>query len=622
MNHQSDILRIDIETYSGVDLRKVGPYRYVEDSSFRILMAGYAINDDPVQVVTDPDDIDSIPGLWDPAVVKVAHNAQFERICFSRFNQLGCATIDTPIDDYLIPDDWIDTMALAAWYGYPRSLDKLAKALGVDPKDSAGTRLINLFCRPARDGRRVRPEDRPAEWAEFLAYCAQDVETLRQVHQAMPPAPTLAERQLWNVDQLINDRGMAIDVPMARAAEKAAAANQVQQRARVIEITGVANPGSVMQLKRWLEGRSHPLPSLAAPVVEEALAGPLEDDVREVLELRQELALSASAKYTSALESVCEDGRLRGSFAFHGAHTGRWAGRRVQPQNLPRAALASPQETEAAILDLKLGLGGSAHTLKALVRALFTGPLTVVDYASIEARVVAWLADEEWALGAFYAGRDIYVETAQRMGTALNTEFSRAQGKVAVLALGYNGGPKSLSAMGATGTYDELRLLVQAWRMANPSIVGYWSALGDVFRLGGQLGRVIVEKDGSDRAIVLPSGRPIWYRKCAFGWKTNDWGKRVRTITFTNDQGIRSGTYGGRLTENVTQAVARDVLGAALVRLENAGYPVVGHVHDEVLIDGEHPVADVVATMCADPGWADGLPLGGEGFVCDRYRKG
>ena len=625
-------LRIDIETYCDLDLKKVGVYRYVEHPSFLILMAAWSLDGGPVRVFTDLDDISDIPGLWDDSVTKVAHNAQFERICFSRLHYLNNGG-ETEWPVFLTPEPWHDTMAIAAERGRPQGLDYLAKSLGAEPKDTAGTRLINIFSKPNRFGKRVLPEDRPLDWMDFLLYCAQDVSTLIEVDDALGGWNTETEHRVYITDQLINDRGLLVDVPMARAAVEAARVNEAAHVAEITKITGIANPNSNPQMMDWFARSGFPLENLQKETVEKALSCPLRSEHRRVLELRQELALVASKKFQAALSYSSRDHRLRGQFRFFGAHTGRWTGRGVQPQNLPREAFKAPKvpgETdqengdraealaEAAILDLKMGNGADALTLKKLVRPMFTGPFTVVDYAAIEARVIAWLANETWALEAFSGGRDIYVETADRMSTPDNP-LNRSQGKVAVLALGYNGGVVSLRAMGAEGTNDELQKLVHQWRRANPRIVRLWEQLDEAFYRGGSAGPVLsVEGKGNDREIVLPSGRSIAYHQCRFTF--DKIGRR--RATFASPQGFRADTYGGRLAENATQAVARDLLAEALVRLEDAGHRVVGHVHDEILVEGDVPLDEVTEIMTEVPSWAEGLPVGGAGFTCRRYRKG
>lgn len=635
-----DTLYLDIETRSRIDLKKNSVYKYVECPDWNILMCGWALNDDPVKMVYSLEEIWEIPGLWDDSVEKVAHNAQFERINFSA---LAWGQHELEPGEYLTPGPWTDTMALAAEYGYPRGLDRLAKALGVEEKDSAGTRLINLFCKPNRKGGFTQPEEKPAEWQQFCDYGMQDVVTLREVHKALLAVlpdrpkgkagfPTSKEYQVYLADQLINDRGFPVDLDLVQAAMATAEDNRMVDELEMMQLTGISNPGSNVQLLSWLQGQGVRMANLQAETVEKQLAKPQQPVVKRVLELRQELALVAAKKYEAAQLRTSPDGNLRGAFQFFGAHTGRWAGRGVQLQNLPSATLGgkddSHEDVERAIalgvMDVKLGNGASAHTLKALVRNMFIGPFTVVDYSAIEARVVAWLAGEQWALDAFRAGRDIYVETAERMGNGM----TRKDGKVAVLALGYNGGIGSLQAMGAEGSDQALQKLVTQWRLANTNIVDFWAEMDQAFRHGGQVGQFItVERDGKDRYIRLPSGRAIGYHDVRLEWKDTKFGRR-QVLDFADygkpQPNIRTGTYGGRLTENVTQAVARDLLAHALVELHFAGYQVVGHVHDEIIALGASPtsVAEMTKIMTSTPAWAKGLPVDGEGFTCARYRKG
>lgn len=628
------VLRLDIETFSNIDLKKSNAYRYSEDPSWLMLMCGWAIDDDPVQVVTSYEDIYNIPGLWDDNVEKVAHNAAFERINFSEF--MRRIEGGDPYT-YLDPESWTCTMALAAEHGHPQKLEQVARALGGEQKDSAGTALISFFCKPNRQGKRNLPEDHPEKWAQFIEYCRQDVETLRSVHKGLPGWPTEAERQAYLADQRINDEGIAVDVEMARQALKTADKNRVIQSAEVTRLTGVENPGSNKQMMEWFSSVGFHMPNMQKETVETKLAEPgIDPTVKRVLELRQELALVAMKKYEAALDRVNGDNRLRGAFHFFGAHTGRWAGRGVQLQNLPSATIVPPcgkkcededhglhvdTEIGATVLDLHMGADVDAHQLKALVRAMFLGPFSVVDYSAIEARVLAWLAGEEWALQAFRDGRDLYVETAERMGQGM----TRKEGKVAVLALGYNGGVNSLRAMGAEGDDNFLQKIVYKWRDANENIVGLWPQLDQAFRRGDEWAgdKLYVAKDEKDRQIVLPSGRAITYHNVGTRWETDQYGRRKSVITFTNPAYFpaKGTTYGGRLTENVTQAVARDLLSEALVRLQSQGHTVVGHVHDEILVEGFSTVEEVTKIMVDSPGWADGLPMNAEGFMCPRYRK-
>lgn len=599
-------LYIDIETYSATDLRTAGVYRYVEDPDWRILMTAYALDDEPVRLVEGPEETAAIPGLWDPSVLKVAHNAAFERINFSmlRFGRPG---------RYLPPEEYHDTMAVAAERGLPRSLAALVRAVGASEKDEAGTRLINRFSKP-HAGRRMTAEDKPEDWAAFCAYCVQDVETLRDIDRAIGDFPTEHEREVFHTDQRINDRGIAADLQLARAAITAAEKNARRHQRELIELTGLGNPNSVAQLTKWTG-----LPNLRqATVAAELQRDDLDPTLRRVLELRQDLALVASKKYLAAVNGASSDGRLRGQLRFYGAHTGRWSGRGVQLQNLPRERFTDAQEEAVALLDVSLSAEGDDLTLKRLVRPMFTGPFVVVDYSAIEARVVAWLAGEQWALEAFEGGRDIYVETATRMSTPGN-QLTRAQGKVAVLALGYNGGVNSLRVMGADGDDTTLQHLVRQWRRANPAIVGLWRLLERAFYAGGRAGRLRVHAKGDVRRVILPSGRTLTYRGVHF---TPDPSGRGKRAAFRDARGVMIDTYGGRLTENATQAVARDVLADALVRLDGAGWPVVGHVHDEVLVEAPPAAYDEIRALVeTPPSWADGLPIAGAGYAAPRYKK-
>ena len=620
-------LYVDIETFSHSDVRRVGAYRHAEDPHFLILMAAWAHDDGPVRVETDPERIRSIPGLLDPGVRKVAHNSTFERVCFS-------TALGMPVGEYLDPQQWDDTMASARAQGWPAKLETLAKALQTTPKDTAGTRLINIFSKPNRAGGRNLPTDKPEQWEEFKAYCRQDVETMREIDRLLGPIPHLPERRLLVVDQRINDRGLMVDIPLARRAVRAGEINAVGHELELIRLTGVDNPNSQPQMLAWLQGRvgAEAAPNLTKETVADLLLRPgLDETTRRALRLRRELAMVAAKKFDAALRQTSADSRLRGQLTWHGAHTGRWTGSGVQVHNLPKAqftredpatgkAVHDDVAERTAILDLTLGLGADALDLKKLVRSMFLGPFTVVDYASIEARVIAWLAREEWALEAFRLDRDIYVETAERMSTPTR-KLSRSQGKVAVLALGYNGGVKSLRVMGAEGTDDELQQLVWQWRGANPAIVDFWKRLEVAFLSGGDLGLVKVERLGKDRTIVLPSGRRLVYHGVHSRWVETARGRR-RRIYFKDWRygGASTDTYGGRLAENCTQAVARDVLGEALVRLHDAGHRVVGHVHDEILVEGSD-VEAVERLMVQAPRWAKGLPIAGEGFSCQRYRK-
>lgn len=621
-------LHLDIETYSEVDLKTAGVYAYTQHPSFQILMCAWSYDGSPVEVELDEEGIDQIPGLWDEDVIKVAHNAPFERVCFSQFGRDRAEAFGygDQVDKGFLPNEqWHDTLAVAGELGYPLGLGDLAHWLGGEQKDSAGTALVNFFCKPYKGKRRL-PQDHPEKWAQFVEYCRQDVVTLIDVDERLGDFPTPHERQVWDVDQAINDYGVRIDLDLAHTASAAAQSNAIRDSAEFTEVTGVLNPASNPQLAAWRKAQAIPgLVDFKAATVTKTLARTdLKPEQRRALELRQELALVAAQKYAAAIKGVSHDGRLRGQFRFFGAHTGRWAGRGVQLHNMPREHLSSDAEVDASILDLALGLGADPVVLKALVRPMLLGPLTVADYAAIEARVIAWLAGEEWALQAFRDRRDIYVETAERMSTK-STKLDRAQGKVAVLALGFNGGVNSLVAMGAEGSDAQLQMLVTQWRAANPNIVDLWQGMGEAFRVGGPVGdgHLNIVVDGTDRAIELPSGRSIVYHHVQHKWEDTRYGRRL-SASFADPRkvGVRTRTYGGKLSENVTQAIGRDLLAAALVRAWERGYKPVGHVHDEILFEGAHDVRVITDLMSESPTWAAGLPIAAEGFVCPRYRKG
>ena len=610
-------LYLDTETFSNLDLRKVGAYRYVEDPEFELLMVAYAIDDGPVEMCFHNDLGPLTDLLTDPAYVKVAHNAQFDRVV------LSCVMYGAT-QRYLDPAQWDDTASRAAAAGHPRSLAKCAEALGTELKDSAGTRLINLFSKPDRRGQKRNPADHQAQWDEFVAYCRQDVVALRDIDRALPALPDI-ERRAYVLDQRINDRGIRVDMAMVAAARAAGEANGENLRQGLELFTGLERPANPAALRAVLAEDGLDLPDLTRATVAQALARPdLTTYQRAVLEMRQDYSLAAVKKYSTIEVSTSTDGRLRGQFLYHGAHTGRFSGRNVQLHNLSRDQYKEVQDEADAINRLLSGDGLPQRALKQLVRASFIGPFTVVDYSSIEARALAWLAGEQWVLDAFAAGRDIYEETAAKLSTPDN-ELTRQQGKQAVLALGYNGAVSSLRIMGAEGTDEELVRIVRLWRQANPSIVRFWARLEEAFAHGDRtVGRLRIVRDGSSRIVELPSGRALTYH----GVKPRmvrkpGWSEPSEAITHADPHRRFPyiATYGGRLAENCTQAVARDVLVQGLLNLEAAGHYPVMHVHDEVIVP-EAPVDEVSRLMCDMPPWADGMYLAAEGFICARYRKG
>lgn len=632
------MIYLDTETRSDIDIKKSNVYRYVESPSFSILMMAFAHNDEPVEVVTDPLDIRRLFLQWvDDGDTFVAHNAAFDRVALSKF----CG-----LNGYHDPKYWIDPAVWAAEAGYPRKLELLAKALKTEMKDAAGTALINWFSKPQKDGTYRQPEDHPEKWADFVRYCGTDVEAMRDA-MAHLPAPTATEHDLWVACERINDRGMEIDVELATAGVKALATNISQGKAQLTDLLGVENGNSLQQFTAALAETGLALPNMRAETIEKVLdEWDLTEDQRQALEIRQDIAGSAAKKYAAALYGVCADNRIRGAFKFYGASTGRWSGSGAQPQNLPRAAVKASivdvadrmletgesekaaqlecdiAEVEARIASLKRTDQTDPYTLKALVRPMFTGPKTVADFSSIEARVLAWLAGEEWALEAFALGRDIYTETARRMGP----QFGRQQGKAATLGLGYNGGVNALRNVGMSGFDDELLPIVDSWRASNPKIVRFWWDLFDAWKDGGRVGPVRINASTGTREMVLPSGRSVWYRGVKY---EKYWVEDPITTEKKSKEGWRyNRASGGRVrlwsglcTENLIQAVARDLLANALLELEAEGLPVIAHVHDEVWIDGIHDPQEIENIICRAPAWAKGLPLSAEGWCGVRYRK-
>lgn len=626
-------LHLDIETYSDVDLKKYGVYPYSASPNFKILMCSWAFDDDPVQVAIGDLEIFEAIGdaLTDPTIIKIAQNAAFERVCFSRW--LGMCH-----DEFLSPDDWHDTAAVAAQRGYPRSLGPLSQALGGEKKDEAGTRLINIFSIPQREfnyERAYLPHEKPEDWKAYCEYNRQDTVTSRYVHRTLGWFPTERERQIYLTDQRINDRGIKFDRTLAQAAEEETEENYRRDGEELLQITGVSSAGALQQIRDWLSTRGAIIPDMKAETIESALEkGGMNREARRVLVLRQNLALVAVKKFGAALQAGGEDDRLRGQFMYHGAHTGRWTGRSVQLHNMPREQFEYKDEQgekhpdhqamSSAVVDLLLGFPANTATMKKLVRSMLLLNGSVVDYSAIEARVIAWLAGEEWALEAFLAGRDIYVETAKMMTLVLNrpVPFERKDGKVAVLALGFQGAINSLRVMGAKGTDEELLQIVTGFRAANANIKQMWYDVGDAFMKGGRVGQFLrIEADGTDRRIYLPSGRAIEYHGYRTVWVDTEYGRKASPSFIDPRTGVRTRTYGGRVTENIVQGVARDVMADALVRLEERGLRPVGHVHDEILSESKN-LALVKKVMTEQPAWAPGLPIGAEGFTTYRYMKG
>ena len=649
-----DVLWIDIETYSPVDLAKAGVYKYTEHPDWRILMCSWALNDDKVQRAEGHEAILEIPGLFDGQILKIAHNASFERVNLSRLKNRGRKG-----GKFLPPEQFFDTAALARTWGLPASLEDFAISVGAEEKDEAGTRLINLFSKPNRNGERVTKEERPDDWAAFGAYCDQDVETMRDAAKRLARDFPRGERTVYEVDQRINDRGVRVDVALAEAAERCFKGNRAEAMKEIEKIAGVDNGNSVAQLRTWLKSRGVDTEDLRKDTVKELLEGDLPDDVRRVLVLRQECAVSAAAKFTAAIRATNDDGRLRGTMQYFGASTGRFAGRLIQFQNLARDGFKGPDRgydttaEEAAVGRLLEGGSIPSPELKKLIRPLLMGPFVVCDYSSIEPRVLAWLAGEQWMIDAFNNNEDIYVATAAKLGGP-EKGFDRQHGKLMTLSCGYKGGVGAALKMGGRnimpkGTPEdilrkELQAIINNWRDKSPAVRRFWSQLERILGTGGGVdtGLVSIEVKGQDRYVWPPSKRPIVYRGLTRRWKQpldvdgTPLGPARLVPHVLNTGGDRARVpykplHGGIITENIVQAVARDILVAALRRLEEAGWPVVTHIHDEVVCEipadrrgmsEEALVNEVSEIMCRPPSWADDdLVIKAAGYTCQRYHK-
>ena len=642
------VLHLDIETYSSAPLPKCGVYRYCDAPDFEILLLSYAFDDAPVVTVdmacgeTLPDAF--LHALEDANILKIAHNAAFERVCFSK--HLG---------HWLDPAQWRCTMVMAWYQTLPGKLADVAVALNVtEKKMEEGKDLIRYFSMPCKatktNGGRTRnlPRHAPEKWATYKAYNAQDVETERAVYKALlHHALPEHEWALYALDQRINDRGVRVDRLLVKKAMAVDLAFSQQAFQRAQELTGLENPGSVSQLKAWLADMDMPMESLSKRIVQEKAAG-AEGIVKELLELRLELSKTSVKKYESMARCICKDGRVHGLLQFGGAsRTFRWAGRLVQAQNLPQNHLPDLNLARDIVRSgdeeqLELLFGSVPNTLSELIRTAFIPRdgcrFIVADFSAIEARVLAWLAGEEWVLEEFRGKGKIYEATASRMfhipqETIVkghpNYEY-RQKGKQATLSCGYGGGVGALKAMGAKMPEEEMQPLVDAWRAANPNIVRFWNALGNAAseviekHNSVRVGKVMVYRKEGHMLIRLPGGRDLCYLSPRF--VTNRFGSRGIGYLAASAGGKMElqETFGGKIAENCTQAIARDLLAHAMLNLEAAGYPIVFHVHDEAVMEvpiGQGSVEEACRVMAIPPDWARDLPLRADGDEMAYYKK-
>ena len=649
---QIRFLSVDIETFSSVDLGKSGVYRYAESEDFEILLFGYSVNGSPVRVVdlacgeNLPEEIRK--AISDPTVMKWAFNAQFERICLSRF-------LGMPTGEYLDPVSWHCTMIWSATLGLPMSLAGVGTVLGLEKqKLTEGKDLIRYFCVPCKatkvNGGRTRnlPEHDWVKWERFKSYNLRDIETEMEIQKKLSRFP-VPENEWRNycLDQKINDRGVALDMELAHRAVQCDNQYREFYLRQAREITGLENPNSVLQLRDWLWERGVELDSLSKNAVQDLLPD-TDGDVRKVLSLRQELAKSSVKKYTAMENLVCRDSRGRGLIQFYGAsRTGRYAGKLLQVQNLPQNHLPDLETARALVQSgnfdaLEMLYDSVPNVLSELIRTAIVPTkgcrFIVSDFSAIEARVLSWFAGEQWRLDTFTQGGDIYCASASQMfgvpveKHGINGEL-RQKGKQAELACGYGGSVGAMKSMGAVRMgvkEEELQPLVDAWRQANPRIVQFWWEVDRAAKtcvkqhVPTQVGKLRFEYQSGILFIQLPSGRRLAYAKPRMG--ENRFGGEAITYegVGTGRKWERLETYGAKYVENIVQGTARDLLALALLRLEEAGYPVVMHCHDEAICEvpiGQGSVEEVNRIMAVAPEWAEGLPLKADGFETEFYKK-
>lgn len=638
-------ISIDIETYSSVNLTKSGVYKYCEADDFEILLFAYSVDGGEVKVV-DLAMGETIPlpvlnALTDENVLKWAFNAQFERICLSKY-----------IGKHMTAKAWRCTMVWAATLGLPLSLEGVGAVLGLEKqKLTEGKELIRYFCTPGklRDGTTIRhlPQDAPERWEQFKKYNIRDVEVEMSIQKRLSKFPVSeTEWQNYILDQEINDRGIMLDMDLVESAIECDNEMRESNLQTAREITGLENPNSTVQLKEWLSEQGVETETLSKDAVEELLSEAT-DNVAEILNIRKQLAKSSVKKYTAMETAVCKDSRARGLIQFYGANrTGRYAGRLIQVQNLPQNHLPDLEQARTLVKkgfynDIEMLYDFVPFVLSELIRTAFVPKpgcrFYVADFAAIEARVIAWLAGESWRQDVFANGGDIYCASASQMfhvpveKNGVNGHL-RQKGKIAELALGYGGSVGALKAMGALQMgidESELQPLVDAWRQANTKIVQFWYAVDSAVkecikeRHDTKTHGISFSLQSGILFITLPSGRRLAYVKPRIG--ENRFGGE--SVTYEGISGAkkweRLESYGAKFVENIVQATARDILAEAMLRLNTYGFDIVMHIHDEAVIEAapETSLDEICRVMGQTPAWADGLILRADGYVCDFYRK-
>lgn len=644
----SNILHIDIETYCELDLTKTGVYAYASHPSFEILLFAYAWGDGSVKcidMINDEFPYELLDALEDPDVIKVAHNANFEMTCLSEYFMIDAD-----------PKQWLCTMALAMHNGLPGSLNNLGSALNFEEqKMSVGTTLINYFSKPCKptkaNGQRTRnlPRHDVDKWETFIEYCIRDVEVEQRAYEILKKFKQPDwERSVYILDQEINRRGIMIDHRLVANAVEIDSTITQEYVDELKSITGLSNPNSTAQFKQYLNSKGLEVKSFTKKTGPELYESVTDPEIKRAIQLKLLLGKTSTAKYEAMERADNGDHRLRGLFQYYGANrTGRWAGRLVQLQNLPQNHLDELDMTRELVRDndietLDLLYESVPDTLSQLIRTAFIAKdgckFIVADYSAIEARVIAWLADEKWRMNVFKNNGDIYCASASQMFKVPVEKHGvnghlRQKGKIAELALGYGGGPAALKSMGALEMgldEDELPKLVKMWRNSNKRITSLWTMVGNeaidaIYQqtVRRRVEHIVFAYQKGHLIIKLPSGRKLCYRDAKI--VDTDKGAKIqyKGMNQTSRKWELTDTWGGKLVENIVQAIARDILAHAMLRLAEAGYDIVGHVHDEVIIEAPAgaEVKDVCSLMCEPVEWAPGLVLNAEGYETPYYKK-
>lgn len=652
-------MSVDIETYSSIDLSKAGVYKYTEAPDFDILLIGYSFDDEEEVQVIDTYNLDEegrammtefMAALHDPRIIKTAFNANFERTCLAKWTERE-----------MPPEMWRDTMILALELGLPRSLADVGMALGLPEdklKDPQGKALINFFSKPCKatkaNGGRTRnlPEHDPAKWALYKKYNRQDVVTEKEIWSKLIGFGwPKSEKELWNLDQRMNDHGVRLDVPMIEKIVDYDNERKAELLEEAKELTGLQNPNSLSQLKGWLADQGVVMASITKDTIAAKLSEDIPEKARRALEIRTALGKTSVAKYSTMLEAVNDDGRLRGILQFYGANrSGRWAGKLVQTHNLARNTLpdldvARQLACEGDFDTMQTLFGETSFVFSELVRTAFIPSegcrFVVSDFSAIEARVISWISGEEWRLDAFRAGKDIYCESASQMyhvpvvKHGVNGEL-RQKGKIAELALGYQGGVGAMKQMDKGGSIpeEEMQGIVDQWRAANPRVVKLWKTCEMAAKTCIEERRTVKIRCGiafryirGNLFITLPNGRHLCYWGARLVEDPRGWGMKIiyKGVNQTTKQWGDVETYGGKLVENIVQATARDCLAEVMKRVSSLGYKIVMHVHDEIIVDVPNEDKDAPAKITAIMGepisWAPDLPLKGETYETNFYKK-